>query len=141
MGHLVAVACIPDEALLVSGYLQRVAEESVVGLIFCADIGLNVALGQCGLSMEDDHACHCVGAVHQRGRTLQDFHRADAAAVHFYAMFVAPLLSFLAHALAHYHYTVVAQSADDGFRDAASCGQLADTWLMGNGVNDVRRCC
>jgi hypothetical protein len=90
-----------------------------------------------GLGMENDHTGHGIAAIHERGRAFQYLDRAHAAAIYLHAMFVAPLLAFLTHAFAHHHYAVVAQASDDGFRDAAARGQLADTRLVGNGVDDV----
>ena len=55
-------------------------------------------------------------------------------------MFVAPLLTLLANILAHHHYTIVAQSANDGLRDAATRSQLTDARLVTDGVDDVGRC-
>ena len=89
--------------------------------------------------MHDDHTSHRVRTVHQRCRTLQYLDAAHAAAIDLHAVFVAPLLTFLAHALAHHHHAVVSQSADDGFRDAAARRQLAHARLMADGVDDVRR--
>ena len=54
-------------------------------------------------------------------------------------MFVAPLLTFLSDTLTHHYHAVVAQSADDGFRYTAARGQLRQSRLVGNGVDDVRR--
>ena len=137
--HLLTPSSVPHKTFLVAGHLQRIAEQSVVRLIFRADIGAHVALGQCRLRMHDDHTSHRVRAVHQRCRTLQYLDAAHAAAVHFHAVFVAPLLTFLAHTLAHHHHAVVTQSADDGFRYAAARRQLAHARLVADGVDDVRR--
>ena len=137
--HLLAPARVPHKTFLVAGHLQRVVEEAVIGLVFRTDIGAHVALGQCRLRMHDDHTSHRVRAVHQRCRTLQYLDAAHTAAIHFHAVLVAPLLTFLAHTLAHHHHAVVTQSADDGFRDAAARRQLVHTRLMTDGVDDVRR--
>ena len=88
--------------------------------------------------MQDYNTRHSIGAVHQRGRALQYLYRTNTVAVDLHTMFVTPLLSFLAHALAHHHHAVVAQSADDGLRDAAARRQLADTRLVGYGIDDIR---
>ena len=55
-------------------------------------------------------------------------------------MLVAPLLPFLAHALVHHDNAVVAQSADNGFRYAATRRNLRHARLVGYGVYDVGRC-
>ena len=52
-------------------------------------------------------------------------------------MLVAPLLTLLAHAFAHNHYAIVAQTANDGFGDATTRGKLTYAWLMRNGIDDV----
>ena len=54
-------------------------------------------------------------------------------------MLIAPLLTFLPHTLAHHDDAVVAQSSDDGFRDAAARRDLCHTRLVGDGVDDVGR--
>ena len=59
--------------------------------------------------------------------------------VDLYAVLVAPLLTFLSDALVHHDDTVIAQSADDGLRDAATRGDLRHTRLMGDGVDDISR--
>ena len=96
-------------------------EESVVGLIFRTDISSHLALSQCGLSMQNNYTRHCVRAVHQRGRTFQYLDTVHATAINLYAVLVAPLLSFLAYTFTHDHYAVIAQSADDRFRNTAAC--------------------
>ena len=58
--------------------------------------------------MHDDHAGHSVAAIHQRGRSLQDFYRPYTLTVNLNAVLVAPLLTFLTHAVAHHNNTVVA---------------------------------
>ena len=139
MRHLVAVADIPHKTLLVARHLQRVAEETVVCLILRTDVSRHLPLGQRRLRMQDDHTRHSIRSVHQRGGTFQYFYTADTVAIYLHAVLVAPLLSFLAHTFAYHHHAVVAQSADDGFRNAAARSQLTDTWLVGNGVDDVGR--
>ena len=54
-------------------------------------------------------------------------------------MFVTPLLTLLSDALVHHDDAVVAQSADDGFGDAAAGGNLRDAGLFGDGVDDICR--
>ena len=44
MGVFVAETGVPDEAVLVSCKVQRVVEESVVGLIFGTDCGFHFSL-------------------------------------------------------------------------------------------------
>ena len=114
-------------------------EESVVGLVFRVDVSLHLTLGQRGLSVQDDHTSHRIRAVHQRGGTFQYLNAADAAAINLNTVFVAPLLTLLTHTFAHHHDAVVAQSADDRFRDAAACCQLADARLVSDGIDDICR--
>ena len=52
-------------------------------------------------------------------------------------MFVAPLLSLLAHIVAHDHHAVVSQSAYHGFRDTSACGYLRNTRLRCHSVDNV----
>ena len=74
MCHLVAVAGIPHKALLVARHRQVVGEEPVVGLILSAHVGKHLPLWERRLRMEYHDARHRVGAVHQRGRSLQDLY-------------------------------------------------------------------
>ena len=114
-------------------------EQSVVSLIFRANVCLQLAFCQCRLRMKYHNARQSVRAVHQRGRTLQYLYWANAAAVNLHAVLVAPLLSLLAHTLAHHYHAVVSQSANDRFRYAAACRQLAYTWLTAYGIHYVCR--
>ena len=141
MSHLVAEACIPHKSSLITSHREVVAEETVVGLILRTYIGTHLAISQSRLGVQYYYACHRVGSVHQRGRTFQYLYRSNAATVDLNAMFVAPLLTFLSHSFAHHHYSVIAQSTDDGFGYAASSGKLAYSRLMCNGIDDVGRCC
>ena len=137
VGHLVAETGIPHKPFPVARHVQRVTEESVVGLVLSAHISTQSTLGLYGLAVQDDHTGHGVRAIHQRGGAFQYLYRVDGTAVHFHAVLVAPLLAFLPHALAHDDDAVVAQPADDGLRDTAASGQLAHAGLMGYGVDDV----
>ena len=114
-------------------------EESVIGLILRTDVSPHLTLSQCGLGVQDDHTRHRVRAIHQRGRTFQYLDASDAAAIDLYAVLVAPLLTFLTYTFAHDYYAVIAQSADDGFRNTTASGELAHAWLMGDGINDIGR--
>ena len=89
--------------------------------------------------MQDHDTCHRIRSVHQRGGAFQYFNAVHATAVNLYAVFVAPLLTFLSYAFTHHYYAVIAQSADDRFRDTATCSQLADSWLVSDGIDDIRR--
>ena len=139
MGHLAAPARVPHETPAVARQRQRVTQKPVVGLILGGRAAADRALGLDGALVQDDHAGHGVRAVHQRRRALHHLDRVDGAAVHLHAVLVAPLLALLAHAVAYDDDAVVAQSADDGFRDAATCGQLAHARQVGYGVDDVSR--
>ena len=90
--------------------------------------------------MQDDDTCHSVRTIHQRCRTLQNLYRVHRTAIHFHAVLVAPLLTFLPDTFTHHHHAVVSQSADDGFSDAAACSQLGHAGLVCYGVNDIRCC-
>ena len=135
--HLLAETTVPHQPLLVARHGEGVAEEPVVGLILGGGTGAHGAQGHHRLGVQDDDARHGIRPVHQRGRTLQYLDRVDAVAIHLHAVLVAPLLALLSDAVAHDHHAVVAQSADDGLRDAAARGQLCHAGLVGYGVNDV----
>ena len=89
--------------------------------------------------MENEHASHGIGAVHETGGSFLYFYRTDVLSVNLYAMFVAPLLTFLPYAVVDDYQPVVAQSADYGFGDAATGRDLRNTWLVGYGIDDVGR--
>ena len=114
-------------------------EESVVCLIFCTDVGFNLAFGECRLRMQDYYTCHSIGTVHKGGWAFYYLDAVHAAAVDFHTVFVAPLLPFLAYTFAHDYDAVVAKSAYNWFGDDATGSQLADSRLVGNGVDDVCR--
>ena len=140
VGVFVREASVPDESLLVAGEVQRVVNKSVFRLIFCGEACLHLALGLYGTAVEDDHSGHGIAAIHERGRPLQYLYRIHVLRVYFYPVLVAPLLSFLPDALVHDDDAVVAQSANDGFRDAAARGDLRHSRLTGNGIDDVGGC-
>ena len=140
MGQLLTETAVPHKALFIAGHRQRIAEQTVVRLVFRAHIGLHGTLGRRWGTVQDDHAGHGVRAVHQRGGSLQNLYRVHGSAVYLYAVLVAPLLTFLAHTFAHHHHAVVSQSADDGLRDGTTRRQLGNTRQFGYGVNDVCRC-
>ena len=141
VGPFVGVAGIPHETALVAGDVEREVEETVVGLVFRRCLCPDFSLRQCRCTVEDEHAGHGVGAVHQRGGAFEYLYGMHAFAVYLYAVLSAPLLTFLAHALVHHDDAVVAQSADDGLGDAAACGNLCYTRLTGHGIDDVGRRC
>ena len=60
-----------------------------------------------------------------------------AGAVHLNAMFIAPLLAFLANAVAHHNYAVVAHAANNRFGNAAAGSDFTYARFCGNGADDV----
>ena len=56
-------------------------------------------------------------------------------------MFIAPLLTFLPHAIVHHHDAIVAHASDHWLGDAAACGDLRHAWLVGYSVYEVGRGC
>ena len=60
-----------------------------------------------------------------------------SGAIHLNAVFVSPLLAFLAEAVAHHYHAVVTHSSDNGLGDAASGTDLAHARLGGNDMDDV----
>ena len=135
--HLAAVAGIPHEASLVAGEVERIVEESVVGLVARGEVGPHVTLGQRGDGMEDDDSCHRIRTIHQACRTLQDFHGVNRCRIYLDAVFIAPLLTFLPDAVVDHHHTVVSEATDHRLGDAASRGYLGDSRLVGDGIDDV----
>ena len=140
MSHLLTEAPIPHKAFLIARHRQGVGKEAVVGLIFCAAIHAYGALRQYRSAVHYDNTRHCVRAVHQRCRTLQHLYGADTVAVNLHSMFVTPLLAFLTHTFAYHYDAVITQSAYDRFRYAAASGNLADTRLMSQRIDDVGGC-
>ena len=138
-GVFLAPAPVPYHAALVPSKIDGVVEEVAVGLVAGAEVHSHPPLRHHRLLVQHQHAGHGVAAIHERGRALQNLHRVHRLVVDLYAVLVAPLLALLPDAVAHGDNAVVAQSAYDGFRYAAAGGQLADAWLMGNGVDDVGR--
>ena len=135
--HLLAPPPVPHPSVAVAGEVCRVAEESVVGLVFCSHVGLHRVAWHDGVVVEDEHAGHGVGAVDQCGRSFQNLYGVHALGVDFNAVFVAPLLAFLTDAVAHHEHPVVAQSAYHRFRDASARGNLCHARLLRQGVYDV----
>ena len=48
-----------------------------------------------------DYACECIGAIYEGCGTFEYFYFADVIVIDFDAMFISPLLSFLAYVIAH----------------------------------------
>ena len=119
-----APASVPDESLLVARKVDGIVPEVGIRLPSADYVGLHCAEGLYGGIVENDNACHGIGAVHQRGGAFHDFYGVDAFAIHFHTMFITPLLAFLTDAVVDHQYAVVTQSADDGFGDAVTRGNL-----------------
>ena len=137
MRHLVGETPVPHKVVLVSGKVDRIVEEPVVGLILAGERGAHRACRQDGLGMENHNARHRVRAIEQAGRPFDHLYAAHAQSVNLDAVLVAPLLSLLADAVVDGHDAVVAQSANHGFRDAAAGGNLRYARLPGDGVDNV----
>ena len=137
MRATVGVAHVPHPRLLVASQAQRVAVESVVRLVLRVQLCPRLSLWQGGGTVHQQHTRHRVAAIHQRGRAFQNFHLVHPLSVYLNAVFVAPLLSFLSHPVAHGHDAVVAQPPDDGLRDAAARRHLGQSGLAGNGIDNV----
>ena len=89
--------------------------------------------------VHDQHTGQGVGAIHQRGGTLEYLDGMNSLRVNLYAMLIAPLLSLLADAIVDNDDTVIAQSAYDRLGDTATRGNLADARLTGYSIDDVGR--
>ena len=139
MGHLLTEPAVPHEAFLVAGKREGIMEEAIVGLIFRGGIHQHRPLGGHGRRVENHHTGHGIGAIHQRGGTFQNLHGTDSGGIYLHAVLVAPLLTFLAHAVAHDDDAVVAQSADDGFRDGTARGELRQSGQVADGIDDIGR--
>ena len=63
-----------------------------------------------------------------------------AGAVHLNAMFIAPLLAFLANAVAHHNYAVVAHAANNRFGNAAAGSDFAHAGFRRYGTDDIAAC-
>lgn len=137
MGIFVTETDVPDDAALVAPMVQAVGDQAAVALILTADSSRECPGSRVGFGVEDEDAGQGVGTVHEAGRTLDDFGGMDAVSVQFHAVFVTPLLAFLAETVGNDDDPVVAEAADDGFGDAAAGGDLAYAGLPGNGVYDV----
>ena len=137
MGMFFAESGIPSKAFLVSGKIERSPQQSIICLIFSVYLAFYGAVRQGRHTFEHQHAAHSIGAIHEAGRAFQNLHRADLVGIDFYAVFVAPLLAFLTNAIVDDHNAVVAQPTDDGFRDAASRGDLRHAWLLGDGIYQI----
>ena len=137
MGILVGEPVAPEPAVHIAVGRQRIAQQSVVGLVLRREAAARFSRAADRFRMEDQDTRQCVRPIHQRGRALEDFDRVDAGAIDFDAMLVAPLLSFLPDTVIHDDDAVVAHAADDRFGDAASGGDLTQTRLCRNGVYDV----
>ena len=101
-------------------------------------MSLHLAHGSHGSAPADEHARQGVGAVHERGRALEDFHGMDGGPVQFYAVFVAPLLAFLADAVIHHHHAVESQAADDRLGNAGARCNGAQARFRRQGLDNVR---
>ena len=108
-------APVPHEALLVALRIGRIGKEMTVGLVFRRCRRTHLALRHQRCVVKEYHSRHSVGAVHQRCRTFHYLYGVNRLAIYFYAVFVAPLLSFLSDAVVDYEHSVISQAADDGF--------------------------
>ena len=138
--ELLTIATVPYEAPLVAAEAEGVVDEAAVRLVFRGEAGTHAARRLNGFWMKHDDPRHGVGTVHERCRPLENLHLSHALSVEFQTMLIAPLLSFLAYAVGHADDTIVAQASDDGFRDAAACGDLVHARLFGHSIDDVAGC-
>ena len=90
--------------------------------------------------MEDEYSRHGIGAVHQRGGSLQDLYGMDSGSVYLYTVLISPLLAFLADAVVNYDDTVVPQATDDRFRDGGTGGYLRHAGLPRDSADNIGRC-
>ena len=140
MRHLVRKSGIPHKPAMIACSVQRIGKQPVVRLVFCAHVCPHFAIQRRGRPMQNQHTRHRIRTIHQRGWTLQNLHGTDILSVHFHTVFIAPLLSLLAHTLMHHDDAVIAQATNDGLRDASTCGDLRHAWLLRHSVNHICRC-
>ena len=138
-GVLLAPPPVPHHAPPVAGKVHGVVIELLVGLVLAAHARRHFSLRHHGGLVHDEHTGQGVGAVHQRGRPFQYLYGVYVLGVDLYAVLVTPLLPLLAYAVVDGDNAVVAQAADDGLRDAAARGDLADAGLTRDGIDDVGR--
>ena len=140
VSQLLAPAGVPHKTVMVATGRQRVVKQPVVSLVARRQAALQGAhRGNAG-RVKQQHACYSVAAVHQRGRTLQDLHRAHRLRVNLNAVLIAPLLALLPHTVADGDYAVEAKTTNHGFRYAAARSDLCHTGLLGNGINQIGGC-
>ena len=115
VSQFLTVAHIPHIALLIAGKVERIVKHTIVGLVARSDATTHMSFAQCRRTMQDEDTSHRIGAIHQRGRTLQYLNRTDCLVVNLQSMFIAPLLTFLTNTVVDHQHTVITQTADDGF--------------------------
>ena len=87
--------------------------------------------------MQYHHTGYGIAAIHERGRTLQYFHRMHTLLVDFESVLITPLLSFLSDTLVHDDHSVVAKATNDRLRDACSGTYLRQSRQVSNGIHNV----
>ena len=124
MRHLAAVAHIPGKALPVAAIIERVVEKAVVGLVLGVHVQAHLVQRNDRVGIEFHDTRQGIRAIEQAGGTLEYLDRTHGIVVYLDAMLVTPLLTLLAHTVGNDHHAVVAQSSNDGLRDAAARGHL-----------------
>ena len=100
--------------------IEAVGGQAAVALVFRVDTGRVCSGSGVRFRVKDDDPGQGVGAVHEAGGAFDDFDGMDVVSVQFDAVFVTPLLAFLPDAVRNDDDPVVAEAADDRFRNTAS---------------------
>ena len=136
---LLAPAGIPDDALFIAGKVKRVVPEVGIRLVTAQQIDCHLIRQGNRCVVHNDDTGHRVGAVHQGGGAFDNLHGVHALAIDLHAVLVAPLLALLADTVVDHQHAVVAHSANDGFGDAPARGDLRNTRIFGDGIDDIAK--
>ena len=124
MRHLATISGVPNKASLITSKVERIIEKTVVGLIARGNIRPHITHRKSWRWMEDDDTRHRIRAIHQACRTFQYLHGMNGIRIHLYAMFIAPLLTFLSDTIVHHDHSIISQSTNHRFGDTAARGYL-----------------
>ena len=106
--HLVAVAGIPHESLVVATEIEGIVEQSVVGLVFGIDVSLHPAVLAARRAVHHEDSRQCVGAIDEACRSFENLHGMHVVGIDFHSVLIAELLSLLPDAVVDHRHAVVA---------------------------------
>ena len=99
---------IPVDAVFCSTQIASKAAQPVVCLVLADEIAFNAFLGCRQLRLYIDNTCYGIAAISERCCPFQHFYTLCTIIVYFYAVLIAPLLSFLPYAIVYHYHPVVA---------------------------------